>query len=251
MKNSLSDLMNNLNASTSEGSWLLALDFFQDLGFHIINYGMITKSNEEIVGFHSNMNAQWMEHYMQNKYGASDPFANYVIKNNKSILYSKDGHSELNIAKNSMAEKIMNEASEYEFENSICIPIHNKFGELITGFNLVTRMNQADFKAMLAEQQCDILMAAAFVNNQMIDTSIIDCEMESWFVNPHAKHLLSDRELETLKWLSDGHRNDRIAEKMKIAAVTVNYHMTEVKRKLGAKTREQAVAIAYKKGLLR
>lgn len=71
------------------------------------------------------------------------------------------------------------------------------------------------------------------------------------YSNPYYKQLLSQRELEALKWLSEGHRNDRIADNMNIASVTVNYHLREIKRKLGAQTREQAVAIAFRKGMLR
>lgn len=55
---------------------------------------------------------------------------------------------------------------------------------------------------------------------------------------------LTTRELDALRYLACGHMNDRIAEKMGIAEVTVRLHLKNARRKLRAKTREQAVAKA-------
>jgi DNA-binding CsgD family transcriptional regulator len=104
---------------------------------------------------------------------------------------------------------------------------------------------------MLDEHLEEILLGVALIDNGLSEAPVLESETASWYSNPYFKQLLSQRELETLKWLSEGHRNDRIAENMNIASVTVNYHLREIKRKLGAQTREQAVAIAFRKGMLR
>ncbi|WP_164517190.1 helix-turn-helix transcriptional regulator [Tabrizicola piscis] len=61
---------------------------------------------------------------------------------------------------------------------------------------------------------------------------------------------LSAREREVLQWLFHGHRTARIAEQMGIECVTVSKHLMSIRRKLGAKTREQALAIAVRDGLI-
>jgi DNA-binding CsgD family transcriptional regulator len=61
---------------------------------------------------------------------------------------------------------------------------------------------------------------------------------------------LTPREREVLGWLCSGYRTDRIAERMAIEPVTVTKHLASIRRKLGAKTREQAVAIAMLDGLI-
>lgn len=61
---------------------------------------------------------------------------------------------------------------------------------------------------------------------------------------------LTDREREVLKWLSSGERVDRIAWRMSISARTVEFHAANARRKLGARTREQAVASAVVRGLI-
>lgn len=250
MRNLIADLVHDLKGDEQKEIWQKSTAFFEQFGFHITNYGMIDKAQGEILGFHSNMADDWMAHYMASKYCQHDPWAQHVALNEEVLLYSKEGPSELAIEKGSVAEKMMHEVEEHELDNSLCIPIHNKLGHVITGFNLCSNLNHIDFMNMIDDKMDDILLGAALINNELLDTDPLACKLSSWHVNPCYKQLLSEREIEVLKWLSEGNRNDRIADKMNIASVTVNYHLKEIKRKLGAKTREQSVAIAYKKGLL-
>lgn len=58
--------------------------------------------------------------------------------------------------------------------------------------------------------------------------------------------LLSPREREVLLWLASGLRTAEIAHRMGIEPVTVGLHLQGARRKLGARTREQALAIALR-----
>ncbi|MCU0906073.1 MAG: helix-turn-helix transcriptional regulator [Rhodobacteraceae bacterium] len=60
--------------------------------------------------------------------------------------------------------------------------------------------------------------------------------------------LLSPREREVLLWLAAGLRTAQIAHRMGIEPVTVGLHLRGARRKLGARTREQALAIALRDG---
>lgn len=61
---------------------------------------------------------------------------------------------------------------------------------------------------------------------------------------------LTPREQECLILLANGRRSEEIAQQLKIAKVTVDFHISNAKTKLNASTREQAVAIVVKRGLL-
>jgi DNA-binding CsgD family transcriptional regulator len=61
---------------------------------------------------------------------------------------------------------------------------------------------------------------------------------------------LSPREREVLAWLGAGLRTSRIAQRMGIEDVTVSKHLRSIRRKLGARTREEALAIALRDGLI-
>lgn len=59
---------------------------------------------------------------------------------------------------------------------------------------------------------------------------------------------LTPKEHDILCWLASGLRNDQIAFKSNIAEVTVRKYLLSIRQKLGAATREQAIAIAVRDG---
>jgi DNA-binding NarL/FixJ family response regulator len=66
----------------------------------------------------------------------------------------------------------------------------------------------------------------------------------------HALHAgLTGRELEVLRLLADGYGQDAIAEQLYITPKTVAKHIEHILMKLPARSRAEAVAIAYQRGL--
>jgi len=59
-----------------------------------------------------------------------------------------------------------------------------------------------------------------------------------------ARALLTPRELDVLEAVADGHTNKAIARRLGISLHTVKFHVESVFRKLGARTRTEAVAKA-------
>ncbi|RKN45322.1 response regulator transcription factor [Micromonospora endolithica] len=65
-----------------------------------------------------------------------------------------------------------------------------------------------------------------------------------------AEYALTDRELDVLSLLAQGHPNKQIAQKLFISAATVHSHVLSILRKLGVRNRTQAVVFAQQHGLL-
>jgi DNA-binding NarL/FixJ family response regulator len=61
---------------------------------------------------------------------------------------------------------------------------------------------------------------------------------------------LSEREIEVLRELSEGHRNRDIGTHLSISEDTVKGHVRNILEKLGAKDRTQAVAIGVRRGII-
>jgi DNA-binding CsgD family transcriptional regulator len=61
---------------------------------------------------------------------------------------------------------------------------------------------------------------------------------------------LSSRERECLEGLARGLDNEKVGRSLGIAVPTVAMHLANARRKLGALTREQAVAIAVARGIV-
>jgi DNA-binding NarL/FixJ family response regulator len=60
---------------------------------------------------------------------------------------------------------------------------------------------------------------------------------------------LTARELEVLRLLADGHDQQAIAERLVVSPRTVGKHIEHILAKLPARSRAEAVAIAYRRGL--
>lgn len=69
--------------------------------------------------------------------------------------------------------------------------------------------------------------------------------------NTQTHNTLSKRELEILRWISMGKSNSEVAELLKISSWTVKIHVTNLMRKMGVRTRTQAIAKAMMYGMLR
>lgn len=61
---------------------------------------------------------------------------------------------------------------------------------------------------------------------------------------------LSPREMEILHLLAEGNSNKEMAATLNISGETVKAHLSNLREKLGAVDRTQAVVLAYKKGIL-
>lgn len=61
---------------------------------------------------------------------------------------------------------------------------------------------------------------------------------------------LTDREVQCLEALAEGLTSPKIAKYLGISTSTVAMHVLNARRKLGASTREQAVALAVKRHLV-
>jgi DNA-binding CsgD family transcriptional regulator len=67
---------------------------------------------------------------------------------------------------------------------------------------------------------------------------------------PRLTDALSRRELEVLEGLTRGERTEEMALSLHLSTHTVRSHVKSALRKLGARTRAHAVAIAYREGAL-
>jgi DNA-binding NarL/FixJ family response regulator len=70
-------------------------------------------------------------------------------------------------------------------------------------------------------------------------------------VAPGVASKLTNREMEVLRLLAEGLEQDEIARQLFITRKTVGTHIENLMRKLGVRSRSQAVALAYREDLIR
>ena len=74
---------------------------------------------------------------------------------------------------------------------------------------------------------------------------------EFWPMAIASQRALTSREVQCLEGLARGLGNAEISQQLRISMPTVALHLINARKKLGAVTREQAVALAIKRGILR
>jgi len=62
---------------------------------------------------------------------------------------------------------------------------------------------------------------------------------------------LTPRQREVLHWVAAGLGDAAVADRLQISEATAHFHVERAKRRLGARTRSQAVAVAVHRGLIR
>ncbi|MBW8270378.1 helix-turn-helix transcriptional regulator [Caldovatus aquaticus] len=125
----------------------------------------------------------------------------------------------------------------------LAVPLRPAPGTAHGGFTLLTRLRGPAFAAWRRAHERSAALVAHAVAQRIL-------EVTEALAPVTAVPRLSPRERECLSWLAAGLRNDRIAERMGIARATVDLHLARARRKLGAATREQALAKALSFGLI-
>jgi DNA-binding NarL/FixJ family response regulator len=78
----------------------------------------------------------------------------------------------------------------------------------------------------------------------------VPAEVAAQLAEHMADEVLTAREIDVLKHLAGGNRNQDIADLLSISEETVKVHVKHLMEKLGASDRTQAVAIAVRRGII-
>ena len=251
MDNQLADLAASIAHSKDDSdAWRAGKSYFEALGFETVNYGIMDRKNDSFLGFYTNMDPDWMSYYADCRYDEVDPLIKHCMKYSHPIDYSYKSESQLELVGSDEEAKMLNDCYEAGIHNSFLVPFHNDMFPLAGGINLAGRMSAKNCRSLVAENRNEIMIAGALLNSYLAGMPQGMERSKYWQKFHDNDSDITPREVEVLKWLSTGLRNDRVAERMKVSPVTINFHMGSIKKKLSARTREQALVIALRKGIV-
>ena len=221
-----------------ENDWQLAREWLQDNGVAWCHYAHVAgypDAHERRLIRYSSLPAAWLEHYDAEDFSSVDPAVHHCLQDAAPLVA---GHS-LRQTAYGKATRFRDDAYEAGFRGSVMLPLHLP-GAALGSFSLITVMQGDEFLSWHRDRGQWVTLAAHAVDAQLIK-----------LVSPSLpRPKLTTRERECLIWLASGLRYDRIAERLGISLATVELHVANARRKLGARTREQAVAIAVALRLL-
>jgi DNA-binding NarL/FixJ family response regulator len=122
---------------------------------------------------------------------------------------------------------------------------------------LSTSDSDGDIQRALRAGACGYILKS-MPNNEILDVirsvhsgrKHIPPDVAARLAEHMGEEQLTNRELDVLRLIRDGHRNKQIADRLAIAETTVNFHIKNLVDKLGANDRAHAITIAIRRGLL-
>ena len=173
------------------------------------------------------------QEYAGRDYAQVDPMINAALESPEPILQHIAAFAELPMPPRLRAlyEMPFNQAFPCKF----CVPVHGA-DRAVRVFTALGPHRPDELRDLPDETRLRLRVAAYAGASRLAQLGRPD--------EPAGPPILSPRERECLSWLAGGCRNARIADRMGITVPTVEMHLASARRKLGAATREQALAQA-------
>ncbi|WP_108258781.1 helix-turn-helix transcriptional regulator [Mangrovicoccus ximenensis] len=235
--NFLIDIADRLQAGPEDraAGWDRIRGVADSLGLTGMNAGAAFAGSLEPVWTRFHMDCHWEEEYSQEALWTADPIWRWLPRPEPRLLKSSDG---IAASENGGALSSAMRARDFNF-----VQVYKwRRAGLIEVLTLGTRA-PADI-SLGPEIAAQMPVIASMMGGQLSAPPSSDGFLGIRY-SP-----LSGRERAVLAYLASGLDNGGIAERMGLAEVTVRFHLKNARIKMGAATREQALAMAMARGML-
>ena len=177
----------------------------------------------------------WFDRYLKLNYFHSDPVVRLVRRSGRSVIWSQSLKLQ---ALPSKSKRIMDEASDFGLVDGLTVPLHSQNG-MDGVFSVAGR------RPKFTPQEVTLLeILATRAHRRLLDLA------------PSPERSREDRtvtktESECLTWCVSGKTDREIAAMTGRSPRTIQTHIGNLQRKLGAANRAQLVAEAFRRGLQR
>lgn len=246
--NVLMDFVERTKAAPSfDALFAQAAAFFESLGASGINCALFETASGNLVGFSSSMARSWIDHYVDEGFFAHDPLIDHYRQSSNSALFGW-GSNDASIHQSVAGRRVFADCCEAGYPNLLFTPVKLEDQRLSASVTFGNNLGGPQSGQLLDEYGPLIVFCALCLGQRATEVYSEGAVGSSWNAGPQT--LLSPREREVVQWMIAGLRTDKIAHKMNLASVTVQMHISSARRKLGAKTREQTVAMAIMRGIV-
>lgn len=192
------------------------------------------------LGFNATLSAEWIREYQDRRLPYADPVMAHMALLGEPRLFGIAGVG----SASARSSEVLSRAASAGYPNQF-LATCNPAGDFMSlALNFVSTLPAEEAAAWFGERGP---LIAALGNVLAMRALAIYSEADAAAsIVRIGQRLLTRREVEAVQWLSDGLLAEQIAARMGVRPVTVNAHIASVKAKLGAATREQAVAIAVR-----
>ena len=223
---------------SSDEAWLKSVDFMERRGFGALNVAEISNRDGSVLWFRSSMEEKWLDDYFQQGFLDVDPLF-FTMRQGRTSVQTIEGKADgIEIAGKKLAD-LTDQVNAWGYGNLKL--------EIFGNRNSASKMG---IVFCLPDKQLPVAEENRLICGMLASVVSAPNSPQSPGATPLLGIALSDREKDVLRYLASGLRNDEIAWRLGIAEVTVRAHSNAAREKLNAATREQAIAIGIKRGLL-
>lgn len=231
-----------IEPDNNDSHWLTAVELSLEIGYPFLNIAAVSKYNGAPLWVRTTMSPEWAELYLGKNFFHHDPFIEHMKRSNDQIVLDFD--EPLDSDADSKLLEFQSDAKRLGYGRFRGIPFNWPTQPVyrIISFGLPSGQGENESTEMILKARllAEVLATRIAAPSTEIGRGVM------W----PRKTILTDRERELLSYLAMGLKNDRIAERCGLAEVTVRKHILSARQKLGATTREQALAIALQNGLI-
>ncbi|MEQ9109643.1 MAG: LuxR family transcriptional regulator [Rhodospirillaceae bacterium] len=186
----------------------------------------------------TNIDSSWTEHYIKENYATSDPVVTDAFKARLPIVWD-EGYRISTLT--SDEAQMMADAHDFGIERGLAVPIHGPAGELGM-LCLYSDIKGSKFTAHVTETKHDLHLLANYAH------SVAQSKLRT--LDTPKPIALTDREIEILRWTTDGKTAWEIGSILSISERTVNFHLQNAMVKFGVHNKTHAAAKAMSYGML-
>ncbi|WP_081801514.1 LuxR family transcriptional regulator [Herminiimonas sp. CN] len=234
----LEKLLHLFDCNTPEAWSATLFAIARDYGFSHTLFGIVPSKTVpfETAFLKSNYPGEWRATYDNLQLHSVDPTVSHCLGSMLPIAWKADTF------KGREQNEFYEQACGYGLRSGISYPVYGSSGEFgILSF--ATHYFEHD-----ANSKCfDALATLSLIRDYVFESS------KKFLQNaypPPAHIKLTPRELECLQWVMGGKSSWEISRILRCSEATINFHVSNFKKKFNVQTRQQAVVRAIKVGLI-
>lgn len=234
-------LITEFGTATDEQSIVTLLrSLCQQMGFDHFRLGFISPSSIQRpdVRIFNGCPTKWVQVYNERDFLAVDPVVRKGMVYSTPILWA-NLITECCDQQDAAGLEVMMLAQEAGLRDGITIPWHGPNGH-VGLHSLITRTPRTEHQW---------LSALPFLS--WLATHIFEAVARVCLSDTVPREPLSQREQEVCKWAAEGKQVSDIAKILGIKPRTVTFHLERIVEKLGASSKNQAISLALKQGMVR
>lgn len=241
--NSIIDLVDGFIASHDfEARWATARSAIQSIGGIDFNIGFFDTSHDRQNLIVSTMSSEWRTRYRKRAYHRGDVILRHA-RTSFEMISEDIGTKTTTLAQSDTELRIDRDLADLGYRGSIAQSFrapteHDRLVTTLISDHSISDLGGDEFQQKFKRMSSVI---AAFIGTPNRDTP------DSYFLDTFP---LTLKERDALAYLASGLMNDQIADRLNITEVAVRKRLNAARNKLGAATREQAVAIAVRDRLI-